>query len=120
MFFVYVLRSETTNRHYVGFTTDLTQRVGQHNSGLTKSTKGRGTWILDHQEQFATRAEAMRRERWLKTGKGREELKQILASCLTRLSPGAPLSLISTKNEELLRRYRPAVALFAAGRVGVC
>jgi len=88
MFFVYVLHSETINRHYVGFTADLTQRVGQHNSGITKSTKGRGTWVLVHQEQFATRAEAMQRERWLKTGKGREELKRILASYLNRSEAG--------------------------------
>ena len=79
MFFVYVLYSEKTKLHYVGFTTHLVQRLGQHNLGITKSTKGRGPWTLVHQEQFATRAEAMRRERHLKTGRGREELKQILA-----------------------------------------
>jgi putative endonuclease len=57
----------------------LDQRVGQHNSGITKSTKNRGLWVLAHSEEFATRAEAMRRERYLKSGKGREELKLIVA-----------------------------------------
>ncbi|MGH9863290.1 MAG: GIY-YIG nuclease family protein, partial [Candidatus Acidiferrales bacterium] len=42
MYFVYVLRSCTTDRHYVGYTSDLVQRLGQHNSGITKSTKNRG------------------------------------------------------------------------------
>ncbi len=84
MFFVYVLRSEKTNRLYVGFTTDVVQRLGQHNSGITKSTKGRGPWVLVHQEEFATRAGAMQRERYLKTGQGREELKRILTSKDTR------------------------------------
>ena len=79
MYFVYVLRSDQTNRNYVGFSADPTQRLGQHNEGLTKSTKGRGPWTLVYQERFQTRAEAMRRERYLKSGQGREELRRILA-----------------------------------------
>jgi len=80
MFFVYVLRSETSGRHYVGFCSNLTQRLGQHNDGITKSTKNRGPWKLIYKEQFQTRQEAVRRERFLKTGQGREELRRILAS----------------------------------------
>ena len=79
VFYVYVLRSLTAGRLYVGFTSDLTQRLGQHNEGLTKSTKNRGPWKLVYQEEFATRTEAVRRERFLKTGQGREELMRLLA-----------------------------------------
>jgi putative endonuclease len=79
MFYVYVLRSGTTGRFYVGHTSDLTQRVGQHNNGITKSTKNRGPWNMLHNEHFQTKADAMRRERFLKTGQGREELKRILS-----------------------------------------
>ena len=42
MYFVYVLRNQNSGRHYTGYTTDLTQRLGQHNGGITKSTKNRG------------------------------------------------------------------------------
>ena len=76
----YVLCGETTGRLYVGYTSDLTQRLGQHNNGLTKSTKNRGPWGLVHQETFDTRSEAMRRERFVKSSQGREELRRILAS----------------------------------------
>ncbi len=79
MYFVYVLRSSTTGRHYVGFTADLIQRIGQHDCGVTKSTKDRGPWKLVYQESFETRSEAMRRERSLKSGQGREELRHLLA-----------------------------------------
>jgi putative endonuclease len=79
MFFVYVLRSQTSGRSYVGYTTDVVHRVGQHNHGITRSTKNRGPWELLHQEEFATRAAAMSRERFLKSGKGREELRVICA-----------------------------------------
>ena len=78
MYFVYILRSKKTNRQYVGFAADPVQRLGQHNSGITKSTKGRGPWAIVYQEQFATRSDALRRERFLKTGQGREELKRLL------------------------------------------
>jgi len=77
MFFVYVLRNET-GRHYTGFTSDVVQRLGQHNNGMTKSTKNRDRWALIYQEEYATRAEAMGREKFLKSGQGREELKRIL------------------------------------------
>jgi len=81
MYVVYVLRSESTGRHYVGFTADLTQRLGQHNSGVTKSTKNRGPWVVIYQERCPTRSAAMTRERYWKSGQGREELKRILSSC---------------------------------------
>jgi len=77
MFVVCVLRNEA-GRHYTGSTSDLVQRVGQHNDGITKSTKNRGSWTVIYQEEYATRAEAMRREKFLKSGQGREELKRIL------------------------------------------
>jgi putative endonuclease len=78
MFTTYVLRSQTTRRLYTGSTSDLGRRLGQHNSDLSVSTKHRGPWELVHQESFATLGEAVRRERYLKTGKGREELQRIL------------------------------------------
>ena len=79
MFFVYVLYSEKTGKHYVGFAANLIQRIGQHNMGITKSTKNRGPWRLVYHESVETRADAMRRERYLKSGQGREELKGILS-----------------------------------------
>ena len=88
MYFVYVLRSLSSDRHYVGYTTDLTQRLGQHHAGITKSTKNRGPWELVYKEAFPTRAEAVRRERQLKSGQGREELKRLLAGQEVRGSAG--------------------------------
>jgi putative endonuclease len=78
MHLVYVLRNQNNGRHYTGYTTDLTRRLGQHNGGITKSTKNRGHWEMLYHEEFASRAEAMKREKFLKTGKGREELRRIL------------------------------------------
>jgi putative endonuclease len=79
MFHVYVLQSLSTGRYYVGYTSELTQRLGQHNNGITKSTKNRGPWTLIYQESFPTKVEAMQRERFLKSGQGREGLNQHLS-----------------------------------------
>ena len=88
MFFVYVLQSQSTGSFYTGQTADLMSRIEEHNSGSSLSTKDRGPWVLVHSETFLTRAEAMRRERELKTGKGRDELKRILAG---KSTPAAQL-----------------------------
>ncbi|MBI3484214.1 MAG: GIY-YIG nuclease family protein [Acidobacteria bacterium] len=79
MYFAYVLRSLSCNRLYVGSTSQLQVRVSQHNEGISSPTKHWRPWELVHSEEFKTRAEAMRRERFWKTGRGREELKLLLA-----------------------------------------
>ncbi len=40
MYFVYVLFSEKLNKRYVGSTSDVQQRLLEHNSGHSKFTKG--------------------------------------------------------------------------------
>jgi putative endonuclease len=80
-FFVYVLlnpKGET----YVGHTDNLPRRLSQHNDPacrLTLHTKRHpGPWKLIHSERFPTRSAAMRRERELKTGKGRDWIRKAL------------------------------------------
>jgi putative endonuclease len=76
--FIYVLRSRATGRYYTGSTLNLETRLLQHNSDQSISTKNRGPWDLVHHEGYSTLAEAVRRERFLKTGKGRQELERLL------------------------------------------
>jgi putative endonuclease len=77
MFFVYVLRSQTTGRTYVGSCEDLQDRLRRHNNRESKATRHGVPWQLVHQESFLTRSEAVQREAYYKTGKGREELDRI-------------------------------------------
>jgi len=79
MYTVYVLKSQSTAKRYVGQTADLVKRVAEHNSGLSKYTKGRGPWKLIYKEHYKTRSEAMVREKFLKSGKGRGLLDKINA-----------------------------------------
>jgi putative endonuclease len=77
MFYCYVLRSQKTGRRYVGSCENLTERVRRHNAGDSKATKHGVPWILVHSESFGTRAEAAQRERYYKTGRGRDELERL-------------------------------------------
>ncbi|MFH0865781.1 MAG: GIY-YIG nuclease family protein [Bacteroidota bacterium] len=79
MFFVYVLRSEVDNRLYVGFTESIERRVKEHNCGKTRSTKGYIPWNLVYTEEIFDRKSARIREKYLKSGFGKEYLKKILA-----------------------------------------
>ena len=63
---------------YTGHTQDLESRLAAHNRGLSRYTKQRGPWVLVYSEEFETRSEAMKREKFFKSGKGREALKEIL------------------------------------------
>jgi putative endonuclease len=66
--FVYILGSmkKGAPRTYVGWTTDLDRRLGEHNSGTgARSTRGR-SWRILYAERFTNRGPAMSREWHLK------------------------------------------------------
>jgi putative endonuclease len=78
MFHVYVLRSGKTGRRYIGSCEDVAQRLRQHNSGASKATRHGIPWNLVHSETFPTRVQAVRKERYFKTGRGRDELDKLV------------------------------------------
>ncbi len=77
MWYVYILESLVNNRHYTGYTKDLDRRLHEHNSGKTKYTSSTRPFKLIYKEEFDTRIEASKRERFLKSGKGRELIKEM-------------------------------------------
>ncbi|QQR83868.1 GIY-YIG nuclease family protein [Candidatus Peregrinibacteria bacterium] len=74
---LYILRSLKDSKRYIGITCDLQKRISEHQNGLTRCTKGRRPFKLIHTEHFKSEAEAMRKEKFYKSGKGREYLKTI-------------------------------------------
>ncbi len=76
--FVYVLKSDKDGRLYVGMTSDLNRRLEEHLNGKVFSTKGYRPWKLVLFEQCSSRADARNREKYLKSGSGKEWLKKKL------------------------------------------
>ena len=66
-----------TARLYVGSCQDLDDRINRHNAGHSKATRHGVPWFLVKNESFSTRAEAVRRELYFKTGRGRDELAKL-------------------------------------------
>lgn len=82
MFWVYVLLSRTDKKLYVGQTANLAKRLALHDKGLVSATKLRRPLILIHSESFATRKEAMDREKFLKSLWGARFKKALVAKFL--------------------------------------
>jgi putative endonuclease len=70
---VYILFSFKYNKIYVGYTSDLINRFHSHNElGNKDWTRSFRPWIVIYCEYFANKAQAEKREKQLKGGKGRE------------------------------------------------
>jgi putative endonuclease len=79
MYYVYVLYSEKLNKRYISSTSDVNNRLKEHNNGKSKFTKAGVPWKLIYQESHQSNHEARSRELFLKSGVGRKFLDQILS-----------------------------------------
>ena len=79
MKYVYILQSEgDPDRFYIGSTTDLKKRLGEHNSGQSIHTKKYKPWKLKTYIAFDEHSQADKFEAFLKTGNGRSFAKKRL------------------------------------------
>ena len=81
MFYTYVLKSLSHGTLYVGSSEFPERRLkDEHNRGRVRYTKGRMPWELIYKESFLLRSEAMKREKFLKSGQGRKWISESLKS----------------------------------------
>ena len=78
MYYAYVLQSEINQKFYYGHTKNLEVRLKEHNSGKTKSTKANIPYQIVFYEVCKTREDAIKREKFFKTGYGRDYIKEKL------------------------------------------
>ncbi|MBK6398171.1 MAG: GIY-YIG nuclease family protein [Bacteroidetes bacterium] len=78
LFTTYVLYSEKFNKHYTGSTSDFQKRLLSHQELGNKdwTTKYR-PWKVIFTKEFTNKSDAMKLEKWLKTGVGRDFIKQL-------------------------------------------
>ena len=80
IYYAYVLRSTVKDILYKGSTEDLQRRLLEHNSGMVNFTSKYLPWELVYWETFPTRTEAIKREKFFKSGKGRALLRELIKS----------------------------------------
>ncbi|MFA4836833.1 MAG: GIY-YIG nuclease family protein [Dehalococcoidia bacterium] len=78
MYYVYILQSKKDMNLYVGYTADLQKRTEQHNKGVVESTKNRRPLDLIYYEACISQADALHREKYLKTAYGKRYIKNRL------------------------------------------
>ncbi len=82
MFYTYVLLSEKDGRFYIGFTNDLKKRIDEHKKGLVVSTANRQPLKLVYYEACLKDYDAIKREKYFKSGFGRRFLRNRIEAYL--------------------------------------
>ncbi len=75
MYYVYVIKSEVKDFCYKGFCKNLSKRLKEHNSGMTKSNRAYIPFKLAYYEEYSTQEEAFKKEKYGKSAAGRRYLK---------------------------------------------
>jgi len=83
MVYTYVIQSKKDKRWYTGATRDLRKRFKQHNDNKIPATKGRGPFKLIYYEACLNELDAFAREKFLKSGPGKQYLKKRLKRFLS-------------------------------------
>jgi putative endonuclease len=78
MFYTYILFSKKINKYYVGNTNNIEKRLIEHNRGKTTFTKTGIPWELKYFETFQTKAEASKREYFIKSRKSRLYIESLI------------------------------------------
>ena len=87
---VYILYSAKSNRNYTGYTTDLITRFASHNAFGKDSTRLYRPWIVVHVEFFETKGEALKKEKYYKSGRGSQKKNLIINEFIARWAHTLP------------------------------
>jgi putative endonuclease len=83
MFYTYVLMSKQDGNFYIGYTNNLETRLKEHQKGKVKSTATRNPLKLIYYEACLNENDALKREKYFKSGFGRRFIKNRLETFLT-------------------------------------
>lgn len=83
MYYVYVLKSISTDKLYFGYTEDLRKRFVEHNRRYSQATKTGAPYELIYYEAYRAKKDALSRETQLKKYKqGYSRLKERIADSI--------------------------------------
>ncbi len=78
MFSVYIIYSAKLDKYYIGFSSDVNQRLLKHNRKSKGFSQNGKPWILLFTEAFETKKEAMIREKQLKSWKNKKRIEDLI------------------------------------------
>jgi putative endonuclease len=79
-YMLYILQSDRDGTFYIGHTACLAERLLRHNEGRSRYTRTKIPWSLVYKEEYATRSEAIKRERELKRKKSCDFIKHLVTA----------------------------------------
>ena len=88
-YYVYILKSLKNGSFYIGYSSNLKERLAEHNGGKAKATKNSKPYELVYYEAFLNIKDAKAREEYLKTGWGWRSIKKMLKEYLKDDGSGA-------------------------------
>jgi len=90
-YFVYILYSNNFNKYYIGQTNNLEKRIKQHNENeeFNSFTKKYRPWILIYKESCESKSNALKLEKYLKSLKNKERIRQYIAGWRSSISGGS-------------------------------
>jgi putative endonuclease len=74
----YILYSESIDKYYTGYTSDLGKRIERHNAGWGEYSSHGIPWKLVYYEEFETKSEAIKRDREIKKKKSRKYIEELI------------------------------------------
>ena len=78
MYYVYIIQSEKDKSFYIGSTSNINNRIREHNYGNTRYTKHKRPWGLLYTEEFPAKSSAIKREKYLKRLKNKKYLEGLI------------------------------------------
>ncbi len=85
MYYVYVLFSKKDRQLYIGYTNNLKKRIREHRELKVNATRYRHPLVLIYYEAYLRWRDAKQREKYLKGGNGRAQLKIQIGSILKEI-----------------------------------
>ena len=86
MYYAYTLLSRKRGCFYIGMTSDIDRRMKEHRAGQCHTTARMSDFELIFYEAFKSKQDALRREKYFKTAKGKKMLRLILRESLQAVS----------------------------------
>jgi putative endonuclease len=88
IYWIYILKSISYEKTYVGLTNDLQRRLREHNNGKSIYTNKFKPWRIIYTEEAESLKNARVREKYFKSASGRKKIKNILDNICPRSSAG--------------------------------